>query len=201
MVQDQEQMGEDEAVNKEMDDSLVRVVTTASSLEAEQDIDNIFKTQSKATLNEPGSQGTSSVGIPSCQETIGDTTAQTRAEYFEDEGLGEEDASKQGRIADVDANEDICLVNVYNDEDMFGVNDLNGDEMIVEAAEMLFDVANVLRDSAVATITTKEVTLAKALAELKDSKPKLMLDEELTFKLQAEEEEEEEEERLAKEKA
>ncbi|GKD34191.1 hypothetical protein Tco_1249700 [Tanacetum coccineum] len=39
-----------------------------------------------------------------------------------------EDASKQGRIDDIDADEDIYLVNVYRDEDMFRVNDLKGDE-------------------------------------------------------------------------
>ncbi|GKC56297.1 putative ribonuclease H-like domain-containing protein [Tanacetum coccineum] len=50
----------DEAVNEEMDDSLVRAATTASSLEAKQDSSNINKTQSKATLNEPSSSGTSS---------------------------------------------------------------------------------------------------------------------------------------------
>ncbi|GKD58991.1 hypothetical protein Tco_1296500 [Tanacetum coccineum] len=50
--------GKDEAVNEEMDDSLERVVTTASSLEAEQD----------------------SGGGPRHQETIGDTIAQTRSE-------------------------------------------------------------------------------------------------------------------------
>ncbi|GJR26267.1 putative ribonuclease H-like domain-containing protein [Tanacetum coccineum] len=37
-----------------------------------------------------------------------------------------------GRIDDIDANEDIYLVNVNKDEDMFGVNDLEGDEVIVE---------------------------------------------------------------------
>ncbi|GJW99282.1 hypothetical protein Tco_0183196 [Tanacetum coccineum] len=42
----------DEAVNEEMDDSLVRAATTASSLESEQDSGNINKTQSKATTNE-----------------------------------------------------------------------------------------------------------------------------------------------------
>ncbi|GJW44524.1 hypothetical protein Tco_0073323, partial [Tanacetum coccineum] len=50
----------DEAVYKELEDSLVRAATTASSLGAEQDSGNIAKTQSKATPNEPGSQGTSS---------------------------------------------------------------------------------------------------------------------------------------------
>ncbi|GKF04213.1 hypothetical protein Tco_0034881, partial [Tanacetum coccineum] len=42
------------------------------------DSGNINKTQSKATPNESGSQGTNSGGGPWCQETIGDTTAQTR---------------------------------------------------------------------------------------------------------------------------
>ncbi|GKA69653.1 hypothetical protein Tco_0775717 [Tanacetum coccineum] len=59
-----------------------------------------------------------------------------RVESFEDEGLGEEEASKQGRIADIDANNDIYLVNVYTDEDMFGVNDLDGDEVIVNNVDV-----------------------------------------------------------------
>ncbi|GKA30020.1 hypothetical protein Tco_0716265 [Tanacetum coccineum] len=68
----------DEAVYKELDDSLVRAATTASSLEAEQDSGNIIKTRSKATPNEAGSQGTTSGGGPRRQETMGDTIAQTR---------------------------------------------------------------------------------------------------------------------------
>ncbi|GJV36144.1 hypothetical protein Tco_1408621 [Tanacetum coccineum] len=70
----------DEAVHKELGDSLVRAATTASSLEAEQDSGNINKTQSKATLNESSSLGTTSGGGPRYQETIGDTIAQTRFE-------------------------------------------------------------------------------------------------------------------------
>ncbi|GJW36574.1 hypothetical protein Tco_0059494 [Tanacetum coccineum] len=54
----------DEAVHKELGDSLVRVVTTASSLEAEQDSGNITKTRSKATPNESSSLGTTSCGGP-----------------------------------------------------------------------------------------------------------------------------------------
>nr|GEX47248.1 uncharacterized mitochondrial protein AtMg00810-like [Tanacetum cinerariifolium] len=68
----------DEAIHKELDDSLVRAATTASSLEAEQDSSNITKTQSKATPNESSSYRTNSGGGPGCQETIGDTIAQTR---------------------------------------------------------------------------------------------------------------------------
>ncbi|GJW60661.1 hypothetical protein Tco_0109996 [Tanacetum coccineum] len=72
----------DEAVHKELGDSLVRAATTASSLEVEQDSGNINKTQSKATPNESSSQGTNSGGGPWCQETIGDTIAQTRFEII-----------------------------------------------------------------------------------------------------------------------
>ncbi|GKA06789.1 hypothetical protein Tco_0686013 [Tanacetum coccineum] len=70
----------DEAVNEEMDDSLVRAVTTATSLDVKQDRGNINKTQSKATLNEPCSSGTGSGSGPRCQETMRDTIAQTRFE-------------------------------------------------------------------------------------------------------------------------
>ncbi|GJY24551.1 hypothetical protein Tco_0398209, partial [Tanacetum coccineum] len=67
----------DEAVHKELGDSLVRGATTASSLEAEQDSGNINKTRSKATPNKSSSLGTNSCDGPRCQETMGDTIAQT----------------------------------------------------------------------------------------------------------------------------
>ncbi|GKA89353.1 hypothetical protein Tco_0811165 [Tanacetum coccineum] len=70
----------DEAVHKELGDSLVRAATTASSLKEEQDSGNITKTQSKTTPNESSYQGTNSSGGPRCQETIGDTIAQTMFE-------------------------------------------------------------------------------------------------------------------------
>ncbi|GJZ89603.1 hypothetical protein Tco_0661385 [Tanacetum coccineum] len=70
----------DKAVYKELDDSLVRVVTTASSLEAKHDSSNIAKTQSKATPNESSSLGTTSGDGPRRQETIRDFIAQTRFE-------------------------------------------------------------------------------------------------------------------------
>ncbi|GKC47086.1 hypothetical protein Tco_1064808, partial [Tanacetum coccineum] len=68
----------------------------------------------------------------------------------EDEGLGEEDASKHGRkIHDIDANEDITLENVHDAE-------------IV--AKETFNAT---------TITEDEITLAQALAKLKSVKPKV----------------------------
>ncbi|GJR35392.1 hypothetical protein Tco_1211076 [Tanacetum coccineum] len=68
----------DEAVHKDLGDSLVRAATTASSLESKQDSGNITKIRSKETPNESSSLGTTSGGGPMCQETIGDTIAQTR---------------------------------------------------------------------------------------------------------------------------
>ncbi|GJU17471.1 putative ribonuclease H-like domain-containing protein [Tanacetum coccineum] len=54
----------DEAVHKELGDSLVRAATTASSLEAEQDSGNITKTRSKEIPNESSSLGTTSGSGP-----------------------------------------------------------------------------------------------------------------------------------------
>ncbi|GJX70536.1 hypothetical protein Tco_0307707 [Tanacetum coccineum] len=70
----------DKAVYEERDENLERAATIATSLDVEQDMGNINKTRSKATLNEPSSLGTSSGSGPRCQETIGDTIARTWSE-------------------------------------------------------------------------------------------------------------------------
>ncbi|GJZ67639.1 putative ribonuclease H-like domain-containing protein, partial [Tanacetum coccineum] len=179
----------DEAVCEERDDSLERATTTIDSLFAEQDKSNIAKTQSKATLNEPSPQGTGSGSSPRCQDTIlGDVEDQTRrikklekkqsarthrlrrlyrvgrsriVVSSKEESLSDQvDAYKQGRIGDIDADEDIYLVNVHRDEDMFGVNDLEGDEIVVESEVADKDV----------NLSVDEVTLAQALAALKSAK-------------------------------
>ncbi|GJW87634.1 hypothetical protein Tco_0162974 [Tanacetum coccineum] len=134
----------DEAVHKELGDSLVRAATTASSLEAEQDSGNITKTRSKATPNESSSLGTTSGGGPRCQETMGDTIAQTRHLHSQ------------------------C----YKREDMFDVNDLDGDEVIVDNASTIPVSAATTTTTTTAIITDVEITLAQALAELKSAKPK-----------------------------
>ncbi|GJS55900.1 putative ribonuclease H-like domain-containing protein [Tanacetum coccineum] len=98
-----------------------------------------------------------------------------RVKSSEEESLGEEDASKQGRIAVIDAHEDIYLVNVHRDKDVFSVNDqddadmfdvntLTGDEVIVKsevATKKKDDEVNVVEEpvSAAATITTEKITL------------------------------------------
>nr|GEY46650.1 RNA-directed DNA polymerase, eukaryota [Tanacetum cinerariifolium] len=49
--------------------------------------------------------------------------------FADKESLGEEDASKQGMISDIDANQDIYLVNVHKDEEIFGLNDQDDTSM------------------------------------------------------------------------
>ncbi|GJV92086.1 putative ribonuclease H-like domain-containing protein [Tanacetum coccineum] len=69
----------DEIIHEERGDSMERVVTTAASLDAEQDSGNIIRTQSMETLNEPIPLGTGSGSGPRRQDTIlGDWPAQTR---------------------------------------------------------------------------------------------------------------------------
>nr|GEX80891.1 ribonuclease H-like domain-containing protein [Tanacetum cinerariifolium] len=91
----------DKAVHEEWGDRLVMAATSASSLEAEQDNGNIFKTQSKATPNEPSSTRTSSRGGTRCQEAMGDIPAQTRSERrvlnLEDE-LNKTKTTQQNKI-------------------------------------------------------------------------------------------------------
>ncbi|GKD99284.1 hypothetical protein Tco_1387268 [Tanacetum coccineum] len=96
----------------------------------------------------------------------------TRIESSKDEGLGEDYASKQGRIDDIDANEDIYLVNVHRDEDMFRVNGLEGDEVIVETEvdhKVVVETEVAYKNL---NLSVDEVTLAQALLALKSAKPK-----------------------------
>ncbi|GJT04008.1 hypothetical protein Tco_0838470 [Tanacetum coccineum] len=114
-----------------------------------------------------------------------------RVESSKDEGLGEEDASKQGMIGDIDADAGITLDSTHFDADtnMFGVHDLDGDEVIVDYEDVVttaeetrsvvkeVTAVTILVSAAITTTTTTaitdvEMTLAQALAELKSAKPK-----------------------------
>ncbi|GJW45577.1 putative ribonuclease H-like domain-containing protein [Tanacetum coccineum] len=97
----------------------------------------------------------------------------------DEESLGE-DASKQGRINAIDADEDITLVNVQNDVDneMFDMHVLGSEEVFVagqnkNVVEEVVDVAQVSTAATTVTITTEEIILAQALEALKTSKPKV----------------------------
>nr|GFA20862.1 hypothetical protein [Tanacetum cinerariifolium] len=182
----------DEAVHKELGDSLVRAATTASSLEAKQNSGNINRTQSKATPNESSSQGTSSGGGP---------IRTARVESSDNkESLGG-DVSKQERmIDDIDADEDIIQVNVQVDAKMFDADkDLGSEEVkwvvIQEPSEST---------TTTTTFSSKQKPQNKGKAKMVEEpvKPKkkeqIRLDEEADLKLQAKFDEEQ---RLARERA
>nr|GFD17307.1 hypothetical protein [Tanacetum cinerariifolium] len=92
-----------------------------------------------------------------------------RAESSKDEeGLGaQEDASKQGRISEIDANEDLFLIDEIvqdqrriKDQDLFGVHDLDGDEVFVDVTTS----ENIEQDAAVAE-NSEEIKAAKPKAK------------------------------------
>ncbi|GJZ58186.1 hypothetical protein Tco_0613680, partial [Tanacetum coccineum] len=97
----------------------------------------------------------------------------------DEESLGE-DASKQGMINAIDADEDITLVNVQDDADneMFDVNVLYDEDVFVagqneNVVEEVVDAVQISTAATTVTITTEEITLAQALEALKTSKPKV----------------------------
>ncbi|GJS40274.1 hypothetical protein Tco_0565317 [Tanacetum coccineum] len=86
----------------------------------------------------------------------------------EDKGLGEEDASKQGRkIHDINADEDITLENVH-DEDITA-NPVTTVGEVVTTANVEVSTTSLTA----ATKTIDELTLAQTLAELKSARPKI----------------------------
>ncbi|GJZ09109.1 hypothetical protein Tco_0543392 [Tanacetum coccineum] len=169
----------DEAVYKELDDSLVRSATTSSSLEAEQDSGYIIKTLMKLVPKEllQTTKTTQANEIDSLKRRVKrlekkkrSTTHRlkilykiglsARIESFRDEEDLGEDASEQERINAIDIDEDITLVNDQDDVDMFDVNTLTGDEVLAESKVVVKDV----------NLSVDEVTLAQALAALKSEK-------------------------------
>ncbi|GKB08150.1 hypothetical protein Tco_0836434, partial [Tanacetum coccineum] len=119
----------------------------------------------RASLDKNSTTGGSG---PRRQETMGDTIAQTRSENVSKlsndpllaRGItlrsGEDSLKLQGMMGILCYN----FTNLRTDEDMFGVNDLDGDECATN-----FKTYN-------NSITDVEMTLAQALAELKSAKPK-----------------------------
>nr|GEZ88392.1 reverse transcriptase domain-containing protein [Tanacetum cinerariifolium] len=110
----------DEAVNEEMDDRL--------------EIDSLKRRVKKLKKNQRSRthklKRLYKVGLSA------------RVESSDNEGLGEEDASKQGRIIDdFDANEDITLM---NDQEIFDADkDLQGEEVVVKQEDTLFELAKI----------------------------------------------------------
>nr|GEU99571.1 retrovirus-related Pol polyprotein from transposon TNT 1-94 [Tanacetum cinerariifolium] len=177
----------DETVYKEWEDRIERAATIASSLEAEQDNSNINKTQSMATLNEHVPQGTS---LENSQEA----RKKEKVKTYKAKEI------KEGRsIEDIDQDAEIALVDEaqrrMHDAYMFGVDDLKGNEVIVDVKEKIIEkevnaadpittagevvTATSVEDSATPTTTTTiniddELTLAKTLIAIKAAKPKVI---------------------------
>nr|GEW76339.1 hypothetical protein [Tanacetum cinerariifolium] len=219
MVQAQEEIDED--VNEEMDDSLERATTTATSLDAEQDMG----------------------GGPRCQEAMRDTSAHTRRgkklekkhmsrthklkrlykvgltarviSSSNDEALDKKDTSKQRRIDEIDADEYITLVSTHDGElQDKGIKDIGEEEVVevVTTAKMLIDtvvdVAQVttaivdVPDSDAEIIVTTALTITAESTnknvKVPQRKHQIKADEELAKQLQAKIDEEN---RIAREKA
>nr|GEU93629.1 hypothetical protein [Tanacetum cinerariifolium] len=182
-----------EAVYKELDDRLVRAAITASSLEAEQDIGNIYKTQSKATTDEASSPGTTLGGGPRFQDTIG--IQLLKLEVF---------VEKQ--VTNKEVNDEVQKVV----EEV--VEDTNATKLIVDAAQTLKPKAKGIvleepSESITTTISSKKSQHKGKGIMVKEpmkfrKKDQIRLDEEDALKLQAELQAEfDKEERIAREKA
>nr|GFC31901.1 hypothetical protein [Tanacetum cinerariifolium] len=103
---------------------------------------------------------------------------------MEKDSLGaQEDASKQGRmIEEIDQNADIALDDEThgrtNDDEMFKVDDLAGEEVVMDTTtgeheeQIIEDVS-----TAELVITADEVTMAQAFIALKSTKPKVVVKE------------------------
>ncbi|GJV45344.1 hypothetical protein Tco_1429880 [Tanacetum coccineum] len=132
----------DEAVHKELGDSLVRAATTTFSLEVKQDSVNITRSdEDRRKLDELMALRTTlqnkrlyKVGLTASIESSDN-----------EESLGE-DASKQERIDAIDADVEITVVSVHD------VNVSAGEEVFIA--------------------TVDDITLAQALEEMKSTKPK-----------------------------
>ncbi|GKA42467.1 hypothetical protein Tco_0735127 [Tanacetum coccineum] len=170
------------AVHKELGDSLVRVATTASSLEVEQDSSNI-----KATPNESSSLGTTLGG------GLRGNTLRSDEDRLKLNELMELCTNLQNKVLDLEK----AKTTQQNEIDSLKrrvkklekkrssrshklkrLYKVGGEEVFVvgqneNVIEEVVDVAQVSTAATTVIITTEEITLAQALEALKTSKPKV----------------------------
>ncbi|GJV64321.1 retrovirus-related pol polyprotein from transposon TNT 1-94 [Tanacetum coccineum] len=153
---------EDEVVYKELDDSLVRAATTASSLEAEQDSGGGPRRQEtigilllKLVLDLEKTKTTQAEEIVSLKRRVKKLEQKKRSRT-----LGLKRLYKVGLTAMVESFGD---EESLDDAGMFDVNTLTGDEVLAEQEVATKDV----------NLTMDEVTLAQALDALKSVKHKV----------------------------
>ncbi|GJX64227.1 hypothetical protein Tco_0298570 [Tanacetum coccineum] len=143
-----------------------RAITTAASLDAAQDSDNIIRTQTTAMPNVDIPQGMDTGGSPRRQDTIGvkklerkrksSISHPRRRKYIQvetssNDGLDEEDASKQGRRRDK-------LEPMFNDKDLEELDDYieNVEEETVDVAATGVTTVSAQVSTAGVTISTDE---------------------------------------------
>nr|GEU76885.1 ribonuclease H-like domain, reverse transcriptase, RNA-dependent DNA polymerase [Tanacetum cinerariifolium] len=190
-------------VNEEMDDSLERAAPTATSLDAEQGrgVNTPQSGKDSLKLSELMELCTKLQQRVLDLETIKTTQAmQIESLKIRVKKLEKRRRSRTHGLKRLYKFSLSARVESSKDKDIFGVNDSYGDEVIVEDAEMLFDVAGDLKSKDVfvsqevplkevsatidvdevnfvstettTTATTNDITLAKALIEIKSAKPK-----------------------------
>nr|GEV06073.1 uncharacterized mitochondrial protein AtMg00810-like [Tanacetum cinerariifolium] len=96
--------------------------------------------------------------------------------------LDEDGAFKQGRISNIDASQDIYLVNFHRDEDIFNVNDqddtsmfdankdLQGEEVVVEEVNAASIATSVT--AATTAVSFDELTMSQVVMKIKVLRPK-----------------------------
>ncbi|GKA57844.1 putative ribonuclease H-like domain-containing protein, partial [Tanacetum coccineum] len=138
----------DEAVHKELGDSLVRAATTAFSLEAEHNSGNISKTRSKATPNESSFLGT----------TSGGNTLRSGEDSLKLTELLELCTNLQTRVLDLEKTKTTQA------------NEIDSLKRRVKSLKETGKQEVATKD---VNLTVDEVTLAQALVALKSVKPKV----------------------------
>nr|GEV55369.1 retrovirus-related Pol polyprotein from transposon TNT 1-94 [Tanacetum cinerariifolium] len=162
----QSQLGEDEAVHKELEDSLVRAVTTASSLEAEQDSEKTKTTQANV--------------IDSLKRKVKKLEKRNRSRTHKLKRL-----YKVGLTAGVESldNEESLA-----DAEMFDADkDLGGEEVFVEQ-EVVADKEKI--DEVTLAQALTELKTLKPKAKGDDVQAKIDVDHQVAERLQAEEKQE-----------
>nr|GFB00564.1 hypothetical protein [Tanacetum cinerariifolium] len=146
-----------------------KATTTATSLDAEQDRGNIFKTQSKATPNEPGSHGTSSGGGPRVLDLETTTTQALEIDNLK-RRLKKLERRKRSRTH--------VLKRLYKVGLLARVKSLKMKVFVAQQKENVVEKEvddaqiQVTTAATTPTISIEKVTLAQALVELKHTKPK-----------------------------
>ncbi|GJT58736.1 hypothetical protein Tco_1002269 [Tanacetum coccineum] len=146
----------DEVVNEEMDDSLVRATTTASSLEAEQDsgLNTPQSDEDRLKLNELMEFYTK------LQQRVLDLENTKTAQAQEITGLKLRVKKLEKKGGSRTHKLKRLYKGRYGDEEMFNTGVVDGDEVLVEPEVTIKDV----------NLSVDEVTLAQALVALKSEK-------------------------------